>query len=85
MKHPKIVELSKKYGCNPGQLLVRWSVQHGFVPLPKSVKKERIQQNADISGFNIDDTDMKAMDALDEYLVTGKPVCNSYVSSLTST
>ena len=71
MKHPKIVELSKKYGCNPGQLLVRWSVQHGFVPLPKSVKKERIQQNADIAGFNIDEGDMKAMDALDEYLVTG--------------
>jgi diketogulonate reductase-like aldo/keto reductase len=71
MKHPKIVELSKKYGCNPGQLLVRWSVQHGFVPLPKSVKKERIQQNAHIGAFNIDEADMKAMDALDEYLVTG--------------
>jgi diketogulonate reductase-like aldo/keto reductase len=71
MKHPKIVELSKKYGCNPGQLMVRWSVQHGFVPLPKSTKKERIQQNADIGGFNIDESDMKTMDGLDEYLVTG--------------
>src|ERR1700761_2349295 len=69
MKHPTIVELSQKYDCNPGQLLVRWSVQHGFVPLPKSVKKERIQQNADIAGFSIDEGDMKAMDALDEYLV----------------
>lgn len=71
MKHPKIVELSKKYGCDPGQLLVRWSLQHGYVPLPKSVKKERIQSNGDITGFSIDDADMKTLDGLDEYLVTG--------------
>jgi diketogulonate reductase-like aldo/keto reductase len=72
MKHPIIVELSKKYNCNPGQLLVRWSVQHGYVPLPKSVKKERIVQNGDIGGFEIEDGDMSKMDGLDEYLVTGK-------------
>lgn len=77
MKHPTIVELAKKYGCTSGQLLVRWSVQHGFVPLPKSVKKERIKENANIGGFNIDESDMKKMDALDEYLVTGKLCCSS--------
>lgn len=42
MEHPKVVELRTKYGCTSAQLLVRWSLQHGFVPLPKSVKKERI-------------------------------------------
>lgn len=72
MEHPTILELAKKYTCTSGQLLVRWSLQHGYVPLPKSVKKERIQENADIGGFNIDDGDMKKMDALDEYLVTGE-------------
>lgn len=71
MKHPTIVELAKKYGCTSGQLLVRWSLQHGFVPLPKSVRKERIVENANIGFFEIDDEDMKRMDALDEYLVTG--------------
>jgi len=70
MKHPKVVSLSKKYSCNPGQLLVRWSVQHGYVPLPKSVTKERIISNGDIGGFEIDDGDMKTLDGLDEYLVT---------------
>lgn len=73
MKHPKIVELSKKYKCTPGQLLVRWSLQKGYVPLPKSVKKERIVENADIGGFSIEDADTEAMDGLDEYLVTGEP------------
>lgn len=70
MKHPKIVELSKKYSCAPGQLMIRWSLQHGYVPLPKSVKKERIVKNSKIDGFNIDEADMKALDGLDEYLVT---------------
>lgn len=78
MKHPTILEFSQKYDCDPGQLLVRWSLQHGFVPLPKSVKKERMQQNGKVAGFEIDKADMKTMDALDEYLVTGKMCCFSF-------
>lgn len=72
MKHPVIVSLSSKYGCTPGQLLVRWSLQHGYVPLPKSVRKERIVENAAVTGFEIDEGDMASMDGLDEYLVTGE-------------
>jgi diketogulonate reductase-like aldo/keto reductase len=70
MKHPKIVELSKKYKCEPAQLLVRWSLQKGYVPLPKSVKKERIISNANVEAFEIEEGDMKVLDGLDEYLVT---------------
>ncbi|KAF2431863.1 Aldo/keto reductase [Tothia fuscella] len=70
MKHPTISSLASKYSCTPGQLLVRWSLQHGYVPLPKSVNKKRISENADIGGFEIEDEDVKAMDMLDEYLVT---------------
>lgn len=72
MKHPVIAELSKKYGCNPGQLLVKWSLQHGYVPLPKSVNKDRIRQNGDVEGVRIEEADMKKMDGLDEVLVTGE-------------
>ena len=70
MKHPVIRSLSDKYSCTPAQLMVRWSLQYGYVPLPKSVTKERIIQNGDVSGFVIDAKDMEKMDALDEYLVT---------------
>ncbi|KAL2013907.1 hypothetical protein VTN00DRAFT_1432 [Thermoascus crustaceus] len=70
MNHPTIVSLSKKYGCTPAQLLVRWSLQHGYVPLPKSATKERIISNGQVDGFEIDEADMKTMDGLDEYLVT---------------
>lgn len=72
MKHPTIVSLSKKYSCTPGQLLVRWSLQHGYVPLPKSVRQARIMENSQIGGFEIDDDDIKVMDGLDECLVTGE-------------
>lgn len=76
MKHPTIADLAKKYGCTSGQLMVRWSLQHGFVPLPKSVRKERIVENSQIGGFSIDEADMKKMDGLDEYLVTGMHCSN---------
>ena len=51
-------------------MLVRWSVQHGYVPLPKSVRAERIAQNVDVFSFELDDDEMARLDALDERLFT---------------
>ncbi|KAG7004562.1 eukaryotic translation initiation factor 5A-2 [Physcia stellaris] len=70
MKHPTIASLSQKYSVTPAQLMIRWSLQHGYVPLPKSVSKSRIEANGAIEGFEIQAEDMKTMDGLDEYLVT---------------
>lgn len=85
MKHPTIVSLSKKYQCTPAQLMIRWSLQHGYIPLPKSVSKERIISNGDISHFEIAGDDMQEMDALDEYLVsTGLLSAPTGCSGLTS-
>lgn len=72
MQDKTIVSLAKKYNCTPAQLMVRWNLQHGHVPLPKSVRRERIVENAGVEGFVIDEADMKTMDDLDEYLVTGE-------------
>jgi len=70
MKHPVVVELSKKYKVTPAQVLVRWSLQKGYVPLPKSVSAERIKENAAVQCFEMAEGDMKKLDACDEYLVT---------------
>lgn len=70
MKHPTIVQLAKKYGCTPAQLLVRWGLQHDMVALPKSARKERLVENADVAGFEISREDLLVMDGLDENLVT---------------
>ncbi|KAL9040218.1 MAG: hypothetical protein Q9214_004577 [Letrouitia sp. 1 TL-2023] len=70
MTHPVITSLSDKYSCSPAQLMIRWSLQHGLVPLPKSRTKSRIIANGEVSGFDIGPEDMNRMDQLDEYLVT---------------
>ncbi|KAK2594289.1 hypothetical protein QQS21_007995 [Conoideocrella luteorostrata] len=70
MTHPAIVELSKTYSCSPAQLLVKWNLQHGMVALPKSIRRERMIENADVASFEISKADMGVMDGLDEKLVT---------------
>ncbi|KAF3808172.1 Prostaglandin F synthase [Colletotrichum gloeosporioides] len=70
MKHPKILELAQKYGCSPAQLFVRWSLQHEMITLPKSVRQERLIENADVGNFEISKEDLAVMDGLDERLVT---------------
>jgi len=69
-KHPVIKRLAAKYACSPAQLMVRWSIQHGFVTLPKSARQDRLVANADVGGFEISQEDMDEMDGLDEKLVT---------------
>jgi diketogulonate reductase-like aldo/keto reductase len=70
MSHPTIRSLAEKYETQPGTLMVRWSCQKGYVPLPKSVNQDRIRANGAVEGFEISKEDMKTLDGLDEYLVT---------------
>ncbi|KAJ2928608.1 hypothetical protein H1R20_g8478, partial [Candolleomyces eurysporus] len=66
MSHPVIQELASKHKRDPGQILIRWSLQKGFVPLPKSATPSRIQSNADLYDFELTDEDVAKLDALDE-------------------
>ncbi|OAL49236.1 Aldo/keto reductase [Pyrenochaeta sp. DS3sAY3a] len=61
-----LLSVSKKHGVGPNQVLVRWSLQKGFVPLPKSDTPSRITSNADVFGFELDGEDMARLDALDQ-------------------
>jgi diketogulonate reductase-like aldo/keto reductase len=54
--------LMKKHGKTAAQILLRWSLQKGFVPLPKSVTKERIEENVKVFDFSLDEEDMKSLD-----------------------
>lgn len=47
------------------QVLVRWSVQNGFVPLVKSSDPVRIEENANIFSFELDEEEMQLLDDLD--------------------
>lgn len=70
LDHPAITGMARKYGRSAAQILIRWSIEHGFVVLPKSVKKERIAENAAVFDFSLAPEDLAALDALDEGLHT---------------
>ncbi|TVP93222.1 aldo/keto reductase [Alkalibacterium sp.] len=56
--------LADKYNKTIAQLVLKWSLQHGFLPLPKTVTKERVWENADVFDFEIKDEDMAVIDNL---------------------
>ncbi|QGV03943.1 aldo/keto reductase [Lactobacillus acetotolerans] len=57
-------KVAKKYDKSPAQVLIRWSLQHGYLPLPKSVHAKYIKANTDIFDFEISSDDMKTLDGL---------------------
>ncbi len=59
---PKLVALARKYDKSTYQILIRWSLQHGVVTIPKSVNRERIQENFNVLNFTISNEDMILMD-----------------------
>ncbi len=61
---PEVVELSKEVGVSPAQLILRWHVQHGAVPLPKSANPARQLENLSVFNFEISDQAMARIDAL---------------------
>lgn len=58
--------IAEKYQTSPNQVLIRYALEKGWVPLPKSDTPERIRKNADVYGFKLDGEDMKALDGLDQ-------------------
>ena len=56
--------LADKYGKTVAQVVLRWSLQHGFLPLPKSVTESRIIENGQLFDFELSEEDMQAIDQL---------------------
>ncbi|KAF9031531.1 Aldo/keto reductase [Hymenopellis radicata] len=64
--HPSIQALAKKYGKEPAQVLLRYSLQKGYVALPKSSSKKRVVSNTDIFDFELSEDELIGLDGLDE-------------------
>lgn len=67
---PIVTRVAAHYGRTPAQVLIRWSLQHGLVVLPKSTQPERIRANAAVYDFALSDADMALLDGLHEGLRT---------------
>ena len=70
LDHQTIVAVAKKYGKTPSQVLIRWSLQHDAVVIPKSIHEERIRENSHVFDFQLEPDDMKTLDSLNENLQT---------------
>lgn len=63
----KFKTIADKYNKSTAQLLIRWSLQHGFVCIPKSGNKKHIKENANVFDFEISEEDMNEIDSIDEH------------------
>jgi diketogulonate reductase-like aldo/keto reductase len=70
LNHPDIIKIAKKYDKTPAQILIRWSLQHGLVVIPKSMHEDRILENSKVFDFYIQPKDMEALNSLNENLRT---------------
>jgi diketogulonate reductase-like aldo/keto reductase len=61
---PALKEIADKNGKSVAQVALRWSLQHGFLPLPKSTHKAYIEQNGQLFDFVLSDDDMATLDGL---------------------
>lgn len=57
--------IAHKYGKSPAQILIRWNLQWGNVVIPRSASKAHIEENIAVFDFQLDESDMAALDALD--------------------
>ena len=60
-----LTKIGEKYGKSAAQVALRWNIQRGVTVIPKSVHKERMEQNIDIWDFQLSDEDMAEIAKLD--------------------
>ncbi|WP_345803260.1 aldo/keto reductase [Microbacterium sp. AZCO] len=60
-----VASAASAHGKTPAQVVLRWHLQHGFIVFPKSVRRERLEENRDVFDFDLSDAEVAAIDALD--------------------
>jgi diketogulonate reductase-like aldo/keto reductase len=68
---PKIVALGERLSKSPIQVTLRWILEKGVVAIPRSSRREHIEQNADIFDFDLEPEDLAVVDELDRGMRTG--------------
>lgn len=66
LENKKMEEIAEKYNKTTAQLLLRWNIQQGIIPIPKSKNEQRLQQNIDVFDFEITKEDMEELNHMNE-------------------
>jgi diketogulonate reductase-like aldo/keto reductase len=64
----RLQRISRKYGKTPAQVILRWDIQQGICPIPKSVSRARLEENFNVFDFTLSAEDMAILDGCDEGL-----------------
>jgi D-xylose reductase len=72
-EHPVVTEIAKKHNKTPAQVLLRWATQRGLAVIPKSNNPERLQQNLEVTNFDLSEKDLVAISGLDRNLRFNNP------------
>ena len=71
LDNPTLIEIAAKYDKTVAQLCIRWCLQNGALPLPKSVTPSRILENGQVFDFTIRDEDMKTINDMEYFAGSG--------------
>jgi len=63
---PVLQEIAAKHGKTPAQVILRWDIQQGVIVIPKSVHRQRMEENLAIFDFALDEEDMEKIGTLDK-------------------
>jgi diketogulonate reductase-like aldo/keto reductase len=66
LNHAAVAQIATRYDRSPAQILIRWAIQKDLSVIPKSVHRERIEDNARVFDFDLDEAALAALDALDQ-------------------
>lgn len=69
--HPVLNAIGAKYGKSASQIILRWDLQNGVVTIPKTVREERLKENASVFDFALNPDEMAAIDGLNQNLRVG--------------
>lgn len=69
--HPLLIELGEKYGVSPALIALRWSLQHGFIPVVKALDAEHMKSNLEAFGLTLEDEDMTRLDTMQQVAFSG--------------
>mgnify|MGYP003306754517 CR=1 FL=1 len=70
-EHELLLKMSEKYGKTLPQICLRWELQNGIVPLPKTMSENRMKENLNIFDFQISKEDMDILNAMEKCGASG--------------
>jgi diketogulonate reductase-like aldo/keto reductase len=65
LSHPAITAVATRHQRTPAQVVLRWHVQHGYIPIPRSANRDHIAENFQVWDFSLNHEEMAELDSLD--------------------